>query len=119
LTNIANGIGMDAPVELLKVMELAGHKHIETTMIYVHGAGIKNTSSRQWSRAERRKREQIILQSMKKEVQVSAYTSDESSLPSTTFETEKEDCIVPDSGPYSEVGPIFWPVSEIEANNIL
>ncbi len=75
LTNIANGFGMDAPVELLKVMELAGHKDIETTMIYVHGAGIKNTSSRQWCRSERRERTLNFLESTKKEVQVSAYTS--------------------------------------------
>ena len=53
LTNIANGIGMDGPVDILKVKELAGHSDIQTTMLYVHSAGIKDTSSRQWSRSER------------------------------------------------------------------
>lgn len=67
LTNIANGIGMDAPVDILKVMELAGHKDIETTMIYVHGAGVKDTSSRQWSRAERKERSQNVISFKRKE----------------------------------------------------
>ncbi len=64
LTNIANGIGIDAPVDILKVMELAGHKDIQTTMIYVHGAGIKDTSSKQWSRDERirRRRDEAEMQ---------------------------------------------------------
>ena len=56
LTNIANGIGMDEPVHIMKVKELAGHSNIETTMIYVHNEGIKNTSSLQWSRSDRKER---------------------------------------------------------------
>jgi hypothetical protein len=108
LTNIANGYGIDAPVELLKVMELAGHKNIETTMIYVHGAGIKNTSSRQWSRAERRLKAQDVLVSMKKEVQVSAYTSLDWNPSFTIFDAGKEDSFLLKSGPLSEFGPIFW-----------
>ncbi len=61
LTNIANGTGMDTPVDILKVMELAGHSDIETTMMYVHGAGIKETSSRQWSRAGRKEKRQNVI----------------------------------------------------------
>ena len=55
LTNIANGIGMDDPVHILKVKELAGHSNIETTMVYVHSDGIENTSSLQWSRLKRQR----------------------------------------------------------------
>ncbi|HYX35330.1 MAG TPA: tyrosine-type recombinase/integrase [Oligoflexus sp.] len=109
LTNIANGFGMDTPVELLKVMELAGHKDIETTMVYVHGAGIKNTSSRQWSRAERRMRAQNVMATTKKEVQVSAYTPQNFGLPFSIFEAGKEDCYLLKTGTLSEFGPIFWP----------
>ena len=54
LTNIANGIGMDEPVHILKVKELAGHANIETTMLYVHNEGVANTSSLQWSRSRRK-----------------------------------------------------------------
>ncbi|RZA20345.1 MAG: hypothetical protein EOP10_18335, partial [Proteobacteria bacterium] len=67
LTNIANGIGMDAPVDIVKVMELAGHKDIQTTMIYVHSAGIKDTSSKQWSREERIRRKMDALEEVQKE----------------------------------------------------
>lgn len=54
LTNIANGVGMDAPVDIMKVKELAGHSDIKTTMVYVHSIGVKDSSSRQWSREERK-----------------------------------------------------------------
>lgn len=60
LTNISNGIDLDAPVPLPKVMEPAGHTNPETTMIYVHSGGIKNTDGLQRSRAER-KREKFHL----------------------------------------------------------
>jgi integrase len=54
LTNLANGYGMDAPLPLPQVQKIAGHKDIGTTMRYVHVDGIDNTTSRQWSREERR-----------------------------------------------------------------
>jgi len=56
LTNIANGFGMDEPVHILKVKDLAGHSNLETTMLYVHNDGIKDTNSRMWSRSERKSR---------------------------------------------------------------
>jgi integrase len=69
LTNIANGIGMDAPVDIVKVMELAGHSDLKTTMIYVHSAGIRDTSSRLWSRAQRKELAQKIIPLKRKEAQ--------------------------------------------------
>jgi integrase len=69
LTNIANGIGMDAPVDIVKVMELAGHSDLKTTMIYVHSAGIKDTSSRLWSRAQRKELAQKVIPLKRKEAQ--------------------------------------------------
>lgn len=54
LTNLANGYGMDAPLPLPQVQKIAGHREISTTMRYVHTDGIENTSSRQWSRAQRK-----------------------------------------------------------------
>jgi integrase len=63
LTNLANGIGIDAPVDILKVKELAGHSDIQTTMLYVHKIGIKDTSSLQWSRTERKNRANKTLPS--------------------------------------------------------
>lgn len=54
LTNLANGYGMDAPPPLPQVQKIAGHREISTTMRYVHTDGIENTSSRQWSRAQRK-----------------------------------------------------------------
>ena len=53
LTNLANGYGMDRPIPLPQVMQWAGHSHIETTMLYVHTDNIRDSGSRQWSRAER------------------------------------------------------------------
>lgn len=61
LTNIANGIGIDRPVDILRVKELAGHSDIQTTMLYVHGAGIKDTSSLQWSRAQRKAQSRKVI----------------------------------------------------------
>lgn len=53
ITNLANGIRVKGgPVHIRKVMELAGHSNLETTMIYYHSVGISNTSSRQISRSE-------------------------------------------------------------------
>ncbi len=69
LTNIANGIGMDEPVPITKVQELAGHSDIGTTMIYVHSVGIKDTSSRLWSRAKRKEMSQKIIPFKRKEAQ--------------------------------------------------
>lgn len=60
LTNVANGIGIDSPVDIMKVKELAGHRDVKTTMVYVHHIGVKDTSSLQWSRAERKARGQVI-----------------------------------------------------------
>lgn len=54
LTNLANGYGMDAPLPLPQVQKIAGHKDIATTMRYVHTDGIENTSSRQWTREQRK-----------------------------------------------------------------
>jgi len=54
LTNLANGYGMDKPLSLKKVQEIAGHKEVTTTMRYIHDDGIENTASRQWSRAKRK-----------------------------------------------------------------
>jgi integrase len=54
LTNLANGYGMDTPLPLPQVQKIAGHKDIGTTMRYVHTDGIDNTTSRQWSREQRR-----------------------------------------------------------------
>jgi integrase len=54
LTNLANGYGMDAPLPLPHVQKIAGHKDIATTMRYVHVDGIENTTSRQWSREQRK-----------------------------------------------------------------
>jgi integrase len=54
LTSIANGIGIDRPFDILQVKELVGHSDIQTTMLYVHSAGIRDTISLQWSRAERK-----------------------------------------------------------------
>jgi integrase len=56
LTNLANGYGMDAALPLPQVQKIAGHREIGTTMRYVHVDGIENTSSRQWSRAQRREK---------------------------------------------------------------
>jgi integrase len=69
LTNIANGIGMDSPVDIVKVKELAGHGDIQTTMLYVHSVGIKDTSSRQWSRDERKSRSENVIPFKRKEAQ--------------------------------------------------
>lgn len=55
LTNLANGYGMDAPLPITQVQQIAGHSDIKTTMRYVHTHGIKNTSSGQWSREQRKK----------------------------------------------------------------
>jgi len=54
LTNLANGYGMDVPLPLPQVQKIAGHREISTTMRYVHIDGIENTSSRQWSRSQRK-----------------------------------------------------------------
>jgi len=54
LTNLANGYGMDAPLPLPQVREIAGHRDIATTMRYVHTNGIEGTNSRQWSRTHRK-----------------------------------------------------------------
>ena len=54
LTNLANGYGMDIPLPLPQVQKIAGHKDIGTTMRYVHTNGIENTTSRQWSRDQRK-----------------------------------------------------------------
>lgn len=69
LTNIANGIGMDGPVDIVKVMELAGHSDLKTTMVYVHSTGIKDTSSRLWSRAQRKAIAQKVIPIKRKEAQ--------------------------------------------------
>jgi integrase len=61
LTNIANGIGIDAPVDIMKVQELAGHSDVKTTMVYGRSAGVKDTSSLQWSRAERQERARKVV----------------------------------------------------------
>lgn len=67
LTNLANGIGMDEPVDIMKVKELAGHSDIKTTMIYVHSIGVKNTSSLQWSRSERKANLEKVIPIKRKE----------------------------------------------------
>ena len=54
LTNLANGYGMDKPLPLPQVQAIAGHREISTTMRYVHTNGIENTTSRQFSREQRR-----------------------------------------------------------------
>ena len=54
LTNLANGYGMDKPLPLPQVQLIAGHREISTTMRYVHTDGIENTTSRQWSREQRK-----------------------------------------------------------------
>jgi len=54
LTNLANGYGMDKPLPLPQVQKIAGHREISTTMRYVHTDGIENTTSRQWSREQRK-----------------------------------------------------------------
>ncbi len=54
LTNLANGFGMDKPLPLPQVQLIAGHREISTTMRYVHTDGIENTTSRQWSREQRK-----------------------------------------------------------------
>ena len=54
LTNLANGYGMDVPLPLPQVQKIAGHRDIGTTMRYVHTDGIANTTSRQWSREQRK-----------------------------------------------------------------
>lgn len=60
LTNLANGYGMNKPLPLPKVQQLAGHSDIKTTMRYVHGDNIQDTASLQWTRADRlaKKREE-------------------------------------------------------------
>ena len=50
LTNLANGYGMDRPLPLPKVQQIAGHSEITTTMRYVHNDGIEGTSSLQCKR---------------------------------------------------------------------
>jgi len=54
LTNLANGYGLDKPLPLPQVQVIAGHREISTTMRYVHTNGIENTTSRQFSREQRR-----------------------------------------------------------------
>lgn len=54
LTNLANGYGMEKPLPLPKVQQIAGHSDIKTTMRYVHGDIINDTASRQWSREDRK-----------------------------------------------------------------
>lgn len=56
LTNLANGYGMDAPLPLPQVQRIAGHREISTTMRYVHAEGVENTTSRQWSREDRKRK---------------------------------------------------------------
>jgi len=51
----------------MKVRELAGHSEIKTTMIYVHNVGVKNTSSLQWSRNERKANLEKIIPINRKE----------------------------------------------------
>lgn len=53
LTNLANGYGMDKPLPLPKVQQIAGHSDIKTTMRYVHVDVIQDTASLQWSRVDR------------------------------------------------------------------
>lgn len=67
LTNIANGVRMDAPVDIVKVKELAGHSDIQTTLRYVHSVGIKDTSSMQWSREVRKEYAQKVVPIKRKE----------------------------------------------------
>jgi integrase len=67
LTNMANGTRLAAPIPLPKVMELAGHSSIETTMIYVHSAGIAGTSSGQMSRADIKRQKLHLVASDAKE----------------------------------------------------
>ncbi len=45
---------MDKPLPLPQVQLIAGHREISTTMRYVHTDGIENTTSRQWSRDQRK-----------------------------------------------------------------
>lgn len=56
LTNLANGYGMEKPLPLPKVQQIAGHSDIKTTMRYVHGDIIHETASLQWSREDRKRR---------------------------------------------------------------
>lgn len=65
LTNLANGYGMDKPLPLPQVQAIAGHREISTTMRYVHTNGIENTTSRQFSREQRR-----AMQSQSSEIEV-------------------------------------------------
>jgi site-specific recombinase XerD len=51
----------------MKVKELAGHSDIKTTMIYVHSIGVKNTSSLQWSRSERKANLEKVIPIKRKE----------------------------------------------------
>ncbi|MBC7532086.1 MAG: tyrosine-type recombinase/integrase [Oligoflexus sp.] len=67
LTNIPNGDGIELAVPLLKVKTIAGHRHIETTMIYVHNDRIENITSGLWSREERKEKRQKSLSLVKKE----------------------------------------------------
>ena len=53
LTNLANGYGMDRPLPIVKVQQVAGHAEVKTTMRYVHAGGVEDTTSGQWSRTER------------------------------------------------------------------
>ncbi len=65
LTNLANGYGMDKPLPLPKVQQIAGHNDIMTTMRYVHADIINETASLQWSRSERKAKS--ITESKQKE----------------------------------------------------
>lgn len=53
LTNLANGYGMDRPLPIVKVQQIAGHAEVKTTMRYVHAGGVESTTSGQWSREQR------------------------------------------------------------------
>ncbi|MFK7824167.1 MAG: tyrosine-type recombinase/integrase [Oligoflexales bacterium] len=67
LTNLANGYGMEKPLPVPKVQQIAGHSDIKTTMRYVHGDIINDTASRQWSRKDRLKQKSEDEQSTPKD----------------------------------------------------
>jgi integrase len=53
LTNLANGYGVDRPLPIVKVQQIAGHAEVKTTMRYAHAGGVEDTTSGQWSREQR------------------------------------------------------------------